>query len=160
MKKSLLFVLAVFLMWACQQNSTEQDWAEKDLLQYGIPITIMAPDSAEVNSSDLGGLIQDVTIKKGDDYYIQIYASGAETTDIAKIKSNQLSEVKSNRYFSKIMKEDTDGFIYETKIDSSAINYGFRHVRVQGDKEFIFQTGLVGNFSLEEVEKMYEAVRP
>lgn len=159
MKKSLLFVLAVILMSACQRNSTEQDWVEKDLLQYGIPVTIMAPDSAEVNSSDLGGLIQDVTIKKGEDYYIQIYASGAETTDIAKIKSGQLSEVKSNRYFSKIVKEDTDGFIYETMIDSSAINYGFRYVRVQGDKEFVFQTGLVGNFSLQEVEKMYEAVR-
>lgn len=159
MKKSLLFVVAVILMWACQRNSSEQDWVEKDLLQYGIPITIMAPDSAEVNSSDLGGLIQDVTIKKGDDYYIQIYASDAETTDIAKVKSAQLSEVKSNRYFSKIVQEETEGFIYETVIDSSAINYGFRYVRVQGDKEFIFQTGLVGNFSLEQVERMYEAVK-
>lgn len=159
MKKSLLFVLAIILMWACQRNSTEQDWVENDLLQYGIPIVIMAPDSAEVNSSDLGGLIQDVTIKKGEDYYVQIYASGAETTDIAKVKSGQLSEVKSNRYFSKIVKEDADGFIYETVIDSTLTNYGFRYVRVQGDKEFVFQTGLVGNFSLEQVEKMYEAVR-
>jgi len=159
MKKSLLFVVVVILMWACQRNGTEQDWVEKDLLQYGIPMTIMAPDSAEVNSSDLGGLIQDVTVKEGDEYYVQIYASDAETMDIAKVKSAQLSEVKSNRYFSKIIQEETDGFIYETVIDSTAINYGFRYVKVQGDKEYVFQTGLVGSFTLEQVEKMFEAVR-
>lgn len=159
MKKSLLFVVVAILMWACQQNGTEQDWVEKDLLQYGIPMTILAPDSAEVNSSDLGGLIQDVTVKEGDEYYVQIYASDAETMDIAKVKSAQLSEVKSNRYFSKIVQEETDGFIYETVIDSTAINYGFRYVRVQGDKEYVFQTGLVGSFTLEQVEKMFEAVR-
>lgn len=159
MKKSLLFVVAIIFMWACESNGTKQDWVEKDLLQYGIPMTIMAPDSAEVNSSDLGGLIQDVTVKKGEDYYIQIYASDAETTDIARVKSAQLSEVKSNRYFSKIVQEESEGFIYETAIDSSTINYGFRYLRVQGDKEYIFQTGLVGNFSLEQVEKMYEAVK-
>ncbi|NRB51086.1 MAG: hypothetical protein HRU41_25670 [Saprospiraceae bacterium] len=159
MKKSLLFVVAIIFMWACSPNASKQDWVEKDLLQYGIPMTILAPDSAEVNSSDLGGLIQDVTIKQGDDYYVQIYASDAETTDIARVKSAQLSEVKSNRYFSKIIQEETEGFIYETAIDSSLISYGFRYVRVQGDKEYIFQTGLVGNFSLEQVEKMYESVK-
>ena len=159
MKKSLLFVVAIIFMWACSSDSSKQDWVEKDLLQYGIPMTILAPDSAEVNSSDLGGLIQDVTIKQGDDYYVQIYASDAETTDIARVKSAQLSEVKSNRYFSKIIQEETEGFIYETTIDSFLISYGFRYVRVQGDKEYIFQTGLVGNFTLEQVEKMYESVK-
>lgn len=159
MKKSLLFVAAIILIAACQKNGGADEWVEKDLLEYGIPITIMAPDSAEVNSSDLGGLIQDVTIKKGDDYYIQIYASDAETTDIARVKSAQLAEVKSNRYFSKIVTEDMDGFVYETVIDSTAINYGFRYMKVQGDKEFIFQTGLVGSFTQEEAERMYEAVR-
>lgn len=159
MKKSLLFVAAIVLIAACQKNDGAGEWVEKDLLEYGIPITILAPDSSEVNSSDLGGLIQDVTIKKGDDYYIQIYASDAETTDIARIKSAQLAEVKSNRYFSKIVTEDVDGFVYETVIDSTAINYGFRYMRVQGDKEFVFQTGLVGSFTQEEAERMYEAVK-
>lgn len=159
MKKSLLFVAAVILIWACQKNDKPNEWVKKDLLEYGIPMSILAPDSAEVNSSDLGGLIQDVTIKKGDNYYIQIYASDAETTDIAKVKANQLAEVKSNRYFSKIVKEELDGFIYETAIDTSNINYGFRYVRVQGDKEFIFQTGLVGTFTEAQVERMYESVK-
>lgn len=159
MKKSLLFVVAVIFIWACQKNGVSGEWAKKDLLEYGIPMSILAPDSVEVNSSDLGGLIQDVTIKKGDDYYIQIYASDAETTDIAKVKANQLADVKANRYFSKIVKEDMDGFVYETAIDSTNLNYGFRYVKVQGDKEFVFQTGLVGTFTQEQVERMYEAVK-
>lgn len=149
----LLFVLS------CQKEKQEV-WKPLDLLQYGIPITILAPDSSQVKSDDLGGLMKDVTIKAGDDYSVQIYATDALTTDLAKIKAGQLAEVKGNRYFSKIVEEEETGFIYEMMLDTSNINYGFRHVRVQGDKEFVFQPGLVGTFTLEEAKRMYEAVKP
>lgn len=150
---SLLFVLS------CQKEK-QDDWKPLDLLQYGIPITVLAPDSSLVKSDDLGGLIKDVTVKSGDDYSIQIYATDAITTDIAKIKAAQLAEVKGNRYFSKIVEEEEAGFLYEMMLDSTNINYGFRHIRVQGDMEFIFQPGLIGTFSLEEAKRMYEAVKP
>lgn len=156
--KRLVFLLIGFpLFFGCQSES-QDSLKPLNLLEYGLPITIMAPDSAEVKSSDLGGLLKDVTIKKGDDFSIQIYASAAETTDIAKVKANQIAEVKSNRYFSKIVEEKDNGFIYETAIDSSNINYGFRYIRVQGDQEYIFQTALIGTFDEEAVRNMYKAV--
>ncbi len=157
--KNWIVMLALILGFsACQQDEMDQ-WRSTDLLPYGIPLSIKTPDSIDVETSDMGGLMQDVTIKGGENYYVQIYASDAETTDISKVKAEQLSEVKSNRYFSQIVEEEEAGFIYQTQIDSIT-NYGFRYIRVQGDKEYIFQTGMTGMYSLEEVRRMYEAVKP
>lgn len=47
---------------------------------------IMVLDSVEVNSFDFGGLIQDVMIKKGEDYYVQIYVFDVEIIDIVRVK--------------------------------------------------------------------------
>lgn len=160
MKKIVLLVgCCLFFVFSCQKDQ-QAEWKPLELLQYGLPVTVLAPDSAAVKSDDLGGLIKDVTVKGGDDYSIQIYATDATTTDLAKVKAAQLAEVKSNRYFSKIIEEEENGFLYEMKLDSTNINYGFRHVRVQGDMEFVFQPSLIGTFTLEEARRMYEAVKP
>merc|ERR1711916_234564 len=92
------------------------------------------------------------------DYYIQIYASKANNTDIAQIKADQVSDVRSNPYFSRIVEEDEEGFIYETAIDSTNY-YSFRYIYLQGDTEFIFTTGLAKTFNQEQVRQMYEGVR-
>lgn len=152
---SLLFTIG-FL--SCQSDSNAK-LQPLDLMRYDIPLTIMAPDSVDVKTMDL--VVQkDVTIKgEGDEnYYIQIYAADAATNDIAEVKAEQLTEVKSNRYFSKIIEEEAAGFIYETTIDSTN-NYGFRYVHLQGDKQYIFQTGLIGKFTQEDAKSMYQAVQ-
>lgn len=151
----LFFVLGLI---ACQSSSSSE-WKPLNLLQYNIPITILAPDSAKVVNSTLG-VIQDVTVKSQEDNYsIQIFASEATTTSLPAIKTSQLLDIRNNPFFSKIVMEEEPGFIYENQLDSNLINYGFRYIRVQGDKEYVFQTGLVGQFSLEEVKRMYEAVK-
>lgn len=155
-KTTVLFLFTSFL-FGCQ-NDAMRDMNELDLLGYGIPMTIFAPDSAQVKTTDMG-FMQDVTVKKGKDYSIQILASDANTTEIAEAKAAQLDNVQKNPYFSKVVTEFPEGFIYENRIDSSHINYGFRYVHLQGNKEYIFQTGMIGDFSLESVEKMYEAVK-
>ncbi len=156
--RNICMVLGLaFLMLNCQSDQ-QNKWKSMDLLEHGIPLSVQAPDSTEVEKMNLGGILQDVTLRKGNDYFIQIYASDASTNDVAKLKADQLSEVKSNRYFSKIVEEDESGFIYETQIDS-LINFGFRYIHLQADREYIFQTGLTGTYTLEEVERMYEAVQ-
>lgn len=154
-----LFVLLI-LAAACSNNASN-NWQPLDLLPYGIPLTINAPepDSAKVKKSDMGSLIQDITIRNGEDYYIQIYAVQAETNDMTKIKASLLADVKANRYYSRIVSEEESGFIYETSIDENNLNYGFRWIKLQGDMEYVFQTGLVGTFTLEQVKNMYEAVK-
>ena len=159
MKKISLFFAAVIFLLACQNDQT-LDWQETSLLACcQLPISVLAPDSADIKSSNFGELFKDVTIKSGDDYFVQIYASEATTNDIAKIKSDQLKQVKEFPFFSKIVEEDENGFLYENIIDSTNINYGFRYVAVTGDKEYIFQPGLTGLFTEEQARRMYAAVQ-
>ncbi|MEM9849306.1 MAG: hypothetical protein AAF847_15585, partial [Bacteroidota bacterium] len=70
------------------------------------------------------------------------------------------ANVKDIPTFSKCVVEEEAGFVYESKIDSTTSFYGFRYIRLQGDQRYLFQSGLIGTFSLEEVNKMYASVKP
>jgi len=157
--KNLCIVFSVlFLLGACQSDPTS-NLEPLSLLPHGIPITIMAPDSAKVRTMNL--LVQkDITVRGEDGYDLQIFASDATSTDLTKIASELKGEVKNNPYFTKIVDEsDSNGFIYETKLDSTSTSYGFQLVRVMGDREYIFQNALVGTFSEAEIRTMYQAVK-
>ena len=158
MKRFVCLLALVWGMIACN-SEPQSTLSELNLLEYGLPITVQAPDSAKVKKVDMGSIMKDVSIKHGEDYSIQIYASQATTNDIAKLKADKLNDIKMNPFFSKIVKEEEAGFIFENKIDSSTINYGFNYAYVQGDMEYIFSTGLIGTFTLEEAESMYNAVK-
>jgi hypothetical protein len=129
-----------------------------DLLPHGMPIVIKAPSDAEVRTMDLV-LMKDLTVVHGEDFNVQIFESEATTRDVSVILARLTAEVKNNPYFYNILKTEPAGFVYENRVDSSYINYGFRHVRIQGDKEYVFQQGLRGKFSLADVETMYAAVK-
>ena len=154
-----LIIAALILLFACQNSDSKGNMKALDLLQYGIPMTIMAPDSVAVKSGNLS-FSKDVTIKgEAPGFDLQIFAYDATTTDIDAVKNEQLEQVKANPYFSKVLQNDPNGFLYEIALDSTNLSYGFKYVRVQGDKEYIFQNGMVGSFSLEDAEMMYEAVQ-
>ncbi len=159
MKFYYILIACCLTLLACQDTASKSDLQPLDLLQYGIPITILAPDSVAVKSGNLS-FSQDVTIKGEEPGYdIQIFGYDATTTNPETVKAEQLADIKSNRYFSKIVQEDPAGFIYEIALDSTNLNYGFKHIRIQGDKEYVFQTAMVGSFNLEDTKRMYEAVQ-
>lgn len=158
MQKRIILLLLIFSVFACQHDATS-DWVEHDLLENGIPVTIMGPDSISVKVTDALGVLQDITVNSPDDnYHLQIYASQAETDDIALIKADLISDVRNNPFFTKVVEEDESGFVYEMVIDSTNY-YSFRHVHVQGDQEFIFQTGIANTFQMAEAMRLREAVR-
>ena len=157
MKKISAFLLTLCLLTSCATD-TKEAFIPLDLMQHGIPLTIMAPDSADITSDDLA-MMKDVTVKKGEDYYVQILGGATMASDPKVVKASQLVDVKEGPFFSKVLQDDENGFIYETKMDSTYTNYGFRYVRLQGDKEYIFQTGLIGTFTLDDVKRMYTAVQ-
>lgn len=159
MNKITLWGLLIGLLLFSCQNEGGQSWSQLDLLPYGLPISVMAPDSTTVDASDLG-IIKDVTLEgvSDPDYFIQIYASEASNNDLAQVKADQVGDVRNNPYFSKMVEEDEQGFIYETTIDSTNY-YSFRYVYLQGDTEYIFTTGLARTFNLEQTQRMYEAVQ-
>lgn len=155
MKYGISF-FCLLLCFSCGSDKTELK--PLNLIKYGLPVTIQAPDSAKVKVSDMG-IIKDVVISDGAQYSVQIFSSKAMTVDVKQLAAEQLADVKRNPYFSKVVREEDAGFIYENNIDSTLINYSFRHIKVMGDKEIVFQTGLIGSFSLEDVERMYSSVK-
>lgn len=158
--KYILFLFAVVSLGtlACGEEKAESKFAELDLLSHGMPIIIQAPSDPVIKSMNLA-VQKDLTVKKGPDFSLQIYESDALVRDPAAIKARLLYEVQGNKYYQKIVSDDEQGFIYQTAIDSSYINFGFRHFRLQGDKEYVFQTSLGGKFTLEAVQDMYNAVQ-
>jgi hypothetical protein len=122
-----------------------------------MPIKINAPIDSKVVSTDYG-FAKDVTVKSGDDYDIQIISSDAITQDLSAIVAEKKREVEDGLYFSKIIEEDEFGFIFEKKISEEKIKYDFRKVKLQGDKEYVFQSGIVGNFNVEQIREMYKSI--
>ena len=149
---SLLFLAGLL---AC--GSDEPQYREIDLLEHGIALTIVGPDSVDITTGELGDT-KDVQVKGGDQYHIQIFASEANTTDVQTVKEELKEAVRENPYFNEIVEDKPDGFIYKTMVDSVNTNYGFRYVVLRGDREIVFQPALVGTFSLDEVKRMYRAV--
>lgn len=153
------FLLFIFAITNCTPDGHVRGWQPLDLLSYGVPVSILAPPEAIVKPGKLkSALINDLTIKGGSDYSIQLFYGPAVTNDIARLKNEHVENVRANRYFHKIVREEVAGFIYQSMIDSTA-TYGFRFVKLQGDQELNFQTGLGALFTLEDVQLMYEAVK-
>jgi hypothetical protein len=153
------FLFMVFFLSSCSADSHVRGWQPLDLLPYGVAVSVLAPPAAVVKTGNLkSALVSDLTIKGGSDYSIQLFYGPAITNDIARLKNEHMENVRGNRYFNKIVKEEVAGFIYESVIDSIA-TYGFRFVKLQGDQELNFQTGLGALFTLEDVQLMYEAVK-
>lgn len=155
----LCSLLLTLLLFSCGADSDASKWKPLDLMKYNVPITIAAPDSAKVSATNLSGIMQDVTIKSPEDNYsVQVLASRASSSDMAKLKSEQLELVRENRYFESIVREEEQGFIFQNMIDTMSL-YGFRYIIYQGDQEFVFQNAFDGTFNLVEVEAMYAAVK-
>lgn len=156
--KYLIPIITVFFFFSACKSDPTSGMEELSLLQYGLPISIKAPAGVEVKNSDLG-VFQDITIKNEEGFYVQLLASDATIINVTEIKESLMEDIKQSGYFSKIIEEMEDGFIYEKKIDDDNINYSFRRIKVKGDKEYVFQPGLVGRYTQEQIRVMYDAVK-
>ena len=150
-----LISIVIFLL-ACHRGPKVK-LKPLDLNAYGINLTIMVPDSAEIVKKDYA-IMRDITIQKGDWYYVQIFESETTSKNPEDVKRDQLESVKQDKYFKEMTKEDEHGFIFQKELDNAVVDYDFRYIMIIDDQEIIFQTGLIGTFTLEDVERMYESV--
>lgn len=160
MKKTIFYLFIVILFAACASDAGSdkptKGYTKLDLLSQGVPFPISAPEGVKIETGEIG-LYKNITVKK-EDYSIEILISEAVTTDLAKVMEEEKENVRSEGIFSKMVKEEPDGFIFETKIDEN-VNYDFRHIRIQGDKVYRFRGSLIGAFTLEQAENMYKSVK-
>ncbi len=156
MRLILSFWIVISLMLsAC--NSGEK-MKPMSLLDYGIPLTILVPDSAKVRHRKLS-LEEDITINGPSNYKLQIFVASKTHANAAKLLADQKELVRQSPFFSKVTEELPDGLKFESKIDST-LTYGFRRVRMMGDKEIIFREALLGTFSKEDIDRMYRSLDP
>ena len=145
------------MMLACQSGEPNINLTSKDLLEYGIPITLEVPDSAEIKAMDWG-IQKDVSITDGSWYDMQIFSSKVGNHNLETAVKEVKEAVEEGTYFSKFITEEADGFVFEMMIDT-LLNYDFRHVKVQGDNEYIFQAGMSGSYSQKQVEQLYQIAK-
>jgi hypothetical protein len=153
-----LALLATGLLISCAADKDQIKLVELDLMGQGMPIMIMAPEEPVVEVKKLG-VYRVASVKKGTEYHVEVFESNAVSRDKAVIKARLLNEVQGNPYFQKVVVDEESGFIYENAVDSNYINFGFRYLKLQGDKEYVYQTGIGKQFTLDQVEQMYEGVK-
>lgn len=158
MNKIIFFILILALSFYGCESDPSADWTERNLIEYGVPLKIKAPDSIEVKKSSLAGM-EDITIRGEDNYSLQIFAMETNTRDLNVLVSEQRSLVQEEDYFRAFEEEWDAGFIYSMEIDTNTISYDFRHIRIQGDKQYIFQAGMMDSHSLEQIKRLVAAVR-
>ena len=155
-KYLFLFLLGSFLFIQCKTDKSA-NYPSKDLLKHGFAISVKAPENAKIESDDFG-IMQELTIQSGDEYNVQILKSLTNTSNLKEALDAQMKLVKGDTYFSKIIEEYENGFIFEKKIDEN-INYDFRYVKLVGEDEYVYQTGMVGTYTEESVREMYKSVQ-
>ncbi len=153
--RSLVILVLIALLCSCKE--AKPVLPTLDLLSQGLPLKIKAPEDVVVASSDLG-IMKDVTVKNEEGFSIQIFESEATTLIIKDITQKIKADIEASLFFSKMVKEEDGGFIFEKKIDENYITYDFRRVQVVGDKQYVIQAGLSTQHSLENVEVMYASV--
>ena len=152
-----IIILFFFGFYSCGSGGSSSSLPALDLMKNGMPIKIKAPSGAIVEGSDLG-VMKDVTVKGEDNFFIQITSGLSTSTDIASLVDQAKKEVSRSEFFENYVQEDPQGFIFKKKI-GDRVNHDFRYVKIQGDQEYLFQTGFMGQFSLDEVKVMYDAVK-
>lgn len=156
MSKSLFFTFLIFTyIVGCQSNTKPKNGT--DLLKYGIPYTIIAPD--DVSMSKIGaGSLSDVNIKNNTGYDLQIFMSEAYTADMPRLIKIKKDQVIEHPQFSKIVEEFDNGFLYEKQDADGSRSFDFVIIKIQGDKEINFQAGNSKPFTESEVKSMIQSV--
>ncbi len=156
-KLPIIYTGLILATMACQGTSGSEQWGRKDLLEHGVAITIEIPDSATVNVVEWG-IQKDVTIVSDSWYNLQLFNGRASTHDRKKLKADLLQTVQQGPYFSEVVLDEDDGFIFSMQIDT-VINYDFRHVKIQGDQEYIFQSGMSSTYTKDQIEQLYQIAK-
>ena len=152
MKNIITFLILAFGVIACNSDGLETISLQK----HGANIDIKIPAGAEVTSEPIGYRKQ-ISVQQ-DKFDLIILVGDEETRTAAEIKKEKLEDVKALDIFSKIIQEDDNGFIYEIN-QGAGKNYDFRYVYVKNGSSHDFRRNFVGDYTLDEVKTMYNAVK-
>ncbi|MDQ3016066.1 MAG: hypothetical protein M3R25_05025 [Bacteroidota bacterium] len=158
MKGRLLGILSLLLVSITCKKSHDVSLSKLDLRPFGINLDIMAPTGAVIDRKDYGA-IGDITVRQEPYYDLQIIEADTIHQRADDLKDEELQALWQEVYFKELVQDDKYGFIFKTRVDSLTTGYDFRYFKIIGAKEYRFQVGLTEVFELEDVKRMYKAVK-
>jgi hypothetical protein len=154
-KRFILLISWALFIWTC---SDQPQFEVLDMRPYGLPLEILIPDTARVVRKEYD-IMNDITIRSGSEFNIQIFQSEATHSDAGAIKGEQLQSIWQDPNFIELVLDEPHGFIFKKFAADKQEDFDFRYIKVIEHKEYLFQAGLVGSFTQEEVELMYRSVK-
>jgi hypothetical protein len=156
LKFYLILFASLGLLQYCSNAKAPHKKGTTSLLSYGIPLYVNIPKDVEINRRMVGN-ITEVTVKgKGEKSWFELIVQNlpAESDDLAWNKHLQIEDVKNNIFFTRIMEENENGFIYE-QVPEDKPTYHFRYVIVQGTNLYTVSSALGSKLSLDQVREMF-----
>ncbi len=156
-QKFIGILLLITGIIACNQVNKMAD-GKLDLLKYGIPVTLQAPDDVEISKVGKGTLAH-VSVKNEQGYDVQVFMAEAVSQDMTWLKQQKKEMVTAHPNFTKIVEEYDNGFIYEKTENDGSRSYDYIIIELLGDKEITFMGGNTGTFSEENVKTMVQSIK-
>jgi hypothetical protein len=146
--KNVFLSIALFAsMVSVAQNKT----AKLNLTSIELPASIDAPFGSSI-----------IIEKWSNSLAIKGFATTVVVEEVYGVSTESLKrEVKNNsvNVLSKFIKEETNGFMYESSVMANKIEYHFDFIFTIGEKSFHFYDNRPSAFTQEEVLKLYEIIK-
>ncbi len=152
-----IILISILFLFSCKDGSKSSSVNSLDLMKYGVPFSINAPEDVSITKVGSGKL-EDISIRNKSGYDVQVFMGDAFSSNLEKLKSIKKEEITSNPTFKKIIEEFENGFIYEKRSDIGNRNYDFVVIIIQGAKEINFQAGNSKEFTEFEVKSMVKSI--
>ncbi len=146
-------VIFAFLLVACKNKQSTITSASANLLKYGIADEIYPPKEAIYTPMKNANLIG-VSIAADSMLEVQAFMTASFTKDYTKLITDRKREIVGNPYFVKIVEENNQGFLFEKKISETEKSYDFRVVKLIGDNEVTYQSGIKKEYTEAEAKEM------
>lgn len=151
----LISIGLVFFYYSCKPEKSKHQGM--DLMKYGIPYTIFAPDDV-IATQIGGGQMVDLKLTNNTNYDIMIFMSRAQTKHMDRLKQFKKEEVSFYPGFIKIVEEYNEGFLYEMYGSTGNLSYGFFAVKIVGDQEISFISGAGRDYTEAETKAMLRTI--
>lgn len=158
----LLFII-VLNMWGCNIESNSGDstpLAPSNLEKYGIPAVIQIPQDAVITEDPQAR--EKALLIKSPRFNMRVEVSSLDSAETAiSWLRDRVENEKLEGDFSKMVVEDSLGYVVERKDEELGTNYHFQYILPQANRLVVFSEGIPQkkSFDLETIMRMYNAVR-
>ncbi|MBK8621851.1 MAG: hypothetical protein IPN79_08840 [Saprospiraceae bacterium] len=144
------------LVLSCGEK-TSSEKGKTTLHKYGIPVSLLLPVDVDIRKTS-DGKISAVAIRNDSGYNMLVLMGETNFSTAQKAKFQQREQIVNNPAFIKIVEDYEDGFLFEWQ-GEDRIMYDFRHIKIVGNKEIVFQAGSTCECPEDAVMNMLASVK-